>query len=157
MKLLGQVVERFVKTDFKIKNASVNKTFNDFMGQPKASTKRTSHCIDYGNFQYIRTYGDSGSANRGKILKTTNGGINWNYMPTGTNYSFGAINFINANTGYIGGNRFDQLFNGVIMKTTDGGISWNEQGPVYNYFVTCFSFPDALTGYASAGVRCKRR
>ncbi|MBK8398066.1 MAG: Ig-like domain-containing protein [Leptospiraceae bacterium] len=63
MKLLGQVVERFVKTDFKIKNASVNKTFNDFMGQPKASTKRTSHCIDYGNFQYIRTYGDSGSAN----------------------------------------------------------------------------------------------
>lgn len=63
MKLLGQVVERFVKTDFKVKDVGVNKTFNDFMGLPTASAKRTSYCINYGNFSYIRTYGDSGSAN----------------------------------------------------------------------------------------------
>jgi hypothetical protein len=63
MKLLGQVVERFVKTDFKVKDASLNKTFNEFMGQPTSSTKRTSHCINYGSFSFIRTYGDSGTAN----------------------------------------------------------------------------------------------
>ncbi|MBP7281636.1 MAG: Ig-like domain-containing protein [Leptospiraceae bacterium] len=63
MKLLGQVVERFVKTDFKIKDGTVNKTFNDFMGLPKTSAKRISHCIDYGNFNFIRTYGDSGTVN----------------------------------------------------------------------------------------------
>ncbi len=62
MKLLGQIVERFVKTDFKVKDVTTNKTFNDFMGLPKSSTKRTSHCINYGSFNFIRTYGDSGSA-----------------------------------------------------------------------------------------------
>lgn len=63
MKLLGQVVERFVKTDFKVKDGSTNKTFNDFMGLPTSTTKRTSHCINYGSFSFIRTYGDSGTSN----------------------------------------------------------------------------------------------
>lgn len=63
MKLLGQIVERFVKGDFKVKDATVNKTFNEFAGQPTSSTKRTSHCINYGSFSFIRSYGDSGTAN----------------------------------------------------------------------------------------------
>ncbi|HNH01584.1 MAG TPA: Ig-like domain-containing protein [Leptospiraceae bacterium] len=88
MKLLGQVVERFVKTDFKVKEGTQNKTFNDFMGLPTTSTKRTSHCINYGSFSFIRTYGDSGSAlgdgycggsgeNPGAFFGAYNGILSW--------------------------------------------------------------------------------
>jgi hypothetical protein len=63
MKLLAQMIGRFTKGDFKLKDSGVNKTFNDFMSQPTTTTKRTSHCIDYGSFTFIRTYGDSGTAN----------------------------------------------------------------------------------------------
>ena len=56
------------------------------------------------------------------ILKTTNGGDNWNivhtYVPPSTNSGFIRIQFTNNNIGYSSTNYFD------LFKTTNGGINW---------------------------------
>lgn len=58
------------------------------------------------------------------MLKTTNGGVNWNnYIYPDTNQFFYAIHFINENTGWAGGD------NGTIIKTTNGGVNWFKTYP----------------------------
>ncbi len=60
------------------------------------------------------------------IMKTSNGGNNWNLMfsytdnLTSNSRGFDKINFINSQTGYING-EFNFLF-----KTTNGGFNWNQ-------------------------------
>jgi len=54
-------------------------------------------------------------ASGGVIIKTVNGGLNWQVMNTGISSSVEDLSFINAKTGYaVGGN-------GLILKTVDGG------------------------------------
>jgi len=55
---------------------------------------------------------DSG---RGLVYKTYNGGNNWHQQYVGTDQQIRAINFVDANTGWIAG------YNGIIYKTTNGG------------------------------------
>ncbi len=56
------------------------------------------------------------------ILKTTNGGDNWNivhtYIPPSANSGFNRIQFANSNTGYASLNYFD------FLKTTNSGLNW---------------------------------
>ncbi|MFA5010803.1 MAG: T9SS type A sorting domain-containing protein [Ignavibacteria bacterium] len=56
------------------------------------------------------------------ILKTTNGGDNWDiiytYIPPSVNSEFNRIQFVNSNTGFTSTNYFD------FFKTTDGGLNW---------------------------------
>ncbi|MFZ4591795.1 MAG: YCF48-related protein [Ignavibacteria bacterium] len=56
------------------------------------------------------------------ILKTTNGGDNWNivytYVTPYTNVEFINVQFANNNTGYASTNYFD------LFKTTNGGLNW---------------------------------
>ncbi len=63
MKLFAQILERFSRADFKVKEGVVNKTMNQFTNQPTTSTKRGTHCINYGTINFIRSYGDSGTSN----------------------------------------------------------------------------------------------
>lgn len=62
------------------------------------------------------------STYQGYILKTTNGGDNWNikftYNPPYTNVSFNKIQFANNNTGYANIDYVD------LIKTTNGGDDW---------------------------------
>lgn len=51
------------------------------------------------------------------VLKTTNGGLNWVELPF-PNFHEHGIGFINANTGWIGGD-----YN-PTYGTTDGGQTW---------------------------------
>ena len=54
------------------------------------------------------------------VLKTTDGGFNWIDKSSGlpyTNFSCLAVDFIDANAGFIGGSG--------LYKTTDGGDTWN--------------------------------
>lgn len=53
----------------------------------------------------------------GLILKTTNGGLNWNVQNSGTGSTLWKVLFINAMTGYIAGD------GGLILKTTNGGAA----------------------------------
>lgn len=61
-----------------------------------------------------------------KILKTTNGGINWIWLNIiqYPNYGYKSVYFINEFTGYIAGGKCLDYYTGAIRKTTDGGLSW---------------------------------
>lgn len=65
------------------------------------------------NTGWITSYAPD--SNRGLVYKTFNGGVNWGQQYVGTDQQIRAINFIDANTGWIAG------YNGIIYKTTNGG------------------------------------
>lgn len=54
----------------------------------------------------------------GKFFKTIDGGMTWFYKDSLQNIESGAIDFIDENTGMIGGIR--------LYKTTNGGMNWEE-------------------------------
>lgn len=60
----------------------------------------------------------------GKILRTTNGGLNWDTIasPLGGQVPLTSVRFVNAQTAYIGYNNGSQL--GGLLQSTDGGLTW---------------------------------
>jgi len=61
------------------------------------------------------------------VLKTTDGGENWNINNTFTQYGeFFSICFVNSNTGWIAGHNHNP-WRSLILKTTNGGFEWFEQ------------------------------
>ena len=66
-----------------------------------------------------------------KILKTTDGGLNWVEKPIPGDYqswsSLNTVEFVDANTGWIGCGVGGDIGEGSILKTTDGGETWTEQ------------------------------
>jgi photosystem II stability/assembly factor-like uncharacterized protein len=80
--------------------------------------------------------------NYGTILKTTDGGDNWQSQisPTGT-FIFG-VYFLDTNNGFIAAD------NGIIMKTTNGGANWSiKNTPTANRLYDIV-FSDASNGWA---------
>jgi photosystem II stability/assembly factor-like uncharacterized protein len=73
--------------------------------------------LSFANSSIGWTAGDNG-----QVLKTTDGGINWVYLISGTGENLYDISFVNENTGWIVGEN-----NGAsptIFRTTDGGSNW---------------------------------
>lgn len=70
------------------------------------------------------------TANKGLILKTINGGINWYKVATNTNDLIFDLAFIDSKRGYAVG------WNGMLLKTTNSGESWSkiDNGGNDNYF-----------------------
>ncbi len=60
----------------------------------------------------------------GTMLNTSDGGINWNEMNCPVTYPLYNVHFINADTGFVGG---DNASITELMRTTDGGLSWDMQ------------------------------
>lgn len=79
----------------------------------------------------------------GTMIKTTDNGVTWSKVITGTSTQFTALDFIDANTGYAGGS------NQMLKKTVNGGNSWADlvlpSAP--NYTVMDIKFINANTGY----------
>ena len=57
----------------------------------------------------------------GKILETTDGGMNWTRRESGTDLGLFAVTFVDDKTGWISGQ------DGLILHTTDGGKTWEKQ------------------------------
>ncbi len=78
-----------------------------------------------------------------KILKTTNGGINWTIKTTDSSDGFSAqnnfIRFLNENTGYY--------INGNFFRTTNSGDNWIKFDSLSVYGMNKFSFLNLNTGY----------
>ena len=55
------------------------------------------------------------------ILRTTDGGTNWNPQTSGTTQDLHSVHFADNNAGWAVG------LEGTILKTTDGGMSWNSK------------------------------
>jgi len=61
--------------------------------------------------------------NSGSILKTTNGGINWDYLNSGTGLNLNGLSFADANTGIAVGGLSGNTQN-IILRTTNAGNNW---------------------------------
>ena len=61
----------------------------------------------------------------GLILETTDGGDSWDQHNFPTTDNLFAVNFYDADTGYVVGGT--EMITGLILKTTDGGASWQKQ------------------------------
>ncbi|NTW23206.1 MAG: T9SS type A sorting domain-containing protein [Lentimicrobium sp.] len=80
-------------------------------------------------------------------IKTTDGGINWHNLSINPIYYLSSIDFIDEQTGFVGGNLGIE-FN-YIFKTTDGGLNWSLSGPL-DEGIIAIRFPfDNLTGFAA--------
>ena len=85
------------------------------------------------------------------ILRTTNGGTNWNSQTNGTTSTeFCDVVFADEKNGWAVGGEF-QYNTGIILKTTDGGITWTEQTIGTNLIFRGVSFSDVNNGWVVGG------
>jgi photosystem II stability/assembly factor-like uncharacterized protein len=86
----------------------------------------------------------------GAIVKTTNGGNNWNIIYW-ADYSFFGIDFPSAEVGYAVGD------NGLIVKTSNGGDSWQSLNSGVGNSLADVSFPteDIGTVVGDSGIIIK--
>lgn len=85
----------------------------------------------------------------GIVIKTTDGGISWTQLWTGTQQGLEGISFPDLNTGYVCG------WSDYFAKTTNGGLNWTQQNPGQPadvYYYTDVEFKDALHGVAAAAL-----
>lgn len=67
-------------------------------------------------------------AGYGTLLKTTDGGENWNSIPIDENWWIGRLAFINETVGWATGYTYINFIGtSYIWKTTDGGNNWIQQ------------------------------
>jgi hypothetical protein len=78
------------------------------------------------------------------MLRTTDGGINWNQLPDAPTTLRG-VHFADVNNGFAVGD------NGLIMRTTDGGANWVEQPNNIQIRLAGVYFTDANTGTVVGG------
>jgi len=77
----------------------------------------------------------------GSLIRTTNGGINWYLLTSGSPSDFWSIYFINNSTGFACGN-------GIFEASSDGGSDWTISfDPTFLF--SSISFCNSTTGYAS--------
>ena len=92
------------------------------------------------------------------VLKTTNGGINWNNIFNETAWPNSILqlkdsHFQNENIGiYVGTMIYagpSYSYSGVMRKTTDGGMNWSNINNYWGEGLHCIEFANSLTGFAA--------
>jgi|GEM_PF-3991497 len=78
------------------------------------------------------------------MLRTTNGGLTWNILPTPTD-TLRCVYFTDNSTGYAVGAK------GQIVKSIDGGNTWLPQVSGTTALLRSVHFPTHDTGYAAGG------
>ena len=67
---------------------------------------------------------------KGLIIHTSDGGVTWDSIPNGTTRNLYTVEFINADTGFVGGREDESSTpweKKLIQRTTDGGLNWEFQ------------------------------
>jgi photosystem II stability/assembly factor-like uncharacterized protein len=93
------------------------------------------------NRDTVVAVGDSGY-----IVRTTDGGNNWNVITSGTSNALYKLSFVNDSTGYAVGTK------GTVLKTTNYGKSWINTGINANLDFCSLSFINKDTGWVAGGV-----
>ena len=88
------------------------------------------------------------SGTNSQVVKTTDAGLTWAPVtrPSATNYTLQAVEFIDANTGWVFVN-FGNVPGGNIFKTTDGGTTWTQQTIGTTDQIASADMVDANVGY----------
>ncbi|MDY0082365.1 MAG: YCF48-related protein [Ignavibacteriaceae bacterium] len=85
-----------------------------------------------------QNYGWAGG-DEGCIIKTTNGGLNWNYYPIGNRFTVHSVYFVDSLKGWAALYTFNPQRAGYIIATTDGGVNW-----FYQYYTADFTLHRVL-------------
>lgn len=103
----------------------------------------TLHSVYFTDVKTGYIVGDGGT-----ILKTTDGGTNWNTLSIEISYSdtYKSIFFSDASTGYAVGRDYN-LDQGIILKTIDGGETWVSDTIEKTRTLNSVYFIDKNTGY----------
>jgi len=104
------------------------------------------------NTGYAASYNPA--AEPSQILKTTNGGLNWQTIPF-SYYYLGAMCFLDDYTGFVSAQPTVSAVNSFILKTTNGGINWVVKDSMY--YIGRIKFFDHNTGFivAEYSIACK--
>ena len=86
------------------------------------------------------------SGNYGKILRTFNGGQNWNTVYSDTNLQLWGIKFVNSFTGFAAGS------SGTVLKTTNKGNNWTFLNTGVINALQGIYFLNETTGFVSGSI-----
>ena len=89
--------------------------------QQNSGTTKNLHAVQFINSNTGWVVGDSGT-----ILKTIDGGFNWNIQTSGTNHSLLDVQFESTNLGWAAGGtgEFWNPDSAILLKTINGGLTW---------------------------------
>jgi photosystem II stability/assembly factor-like uncharacterized protein len=88
----------------------------------------------------------------GTVIKTTNGGYNWNCFNYYKSIYLNSAYFFNNNTGFILSDEHDFPYQySEIIKTSDGGLNWNVIYTYNSYKLNKIYFADHNLGFAISG------
>ncbi|NOQ25598.1 MAG: T9SS type A sorting domain-containing protein [Bacteroidales bacterium] len=79
----------------------------------------------------------------GVILRTINGGQNWNQLSSGTSEILNEVFFCNNTDGYIVGR------NGTVLKSSDAGATWVNLNFPNSYHISSCNFFNKDTGWVA--------
>ncbi len=103
-------------------------------------TYNSLNCVQFINplTGFICAYG-------GTIMKSSNGGLNWQFQNLSSSYELKSLTFVNASTGFACGGNGSTM--GIIYKSTNEGTSWQV---VYNdsSSLNSLHFLNESTGWA---------
>jgi photosystem II stability/assembly factor-like uncharacterized protein len=113
--------------------------FAQWTWQNPLPTGNDLNCIRFVDATTGYAVGDAGT-----IIKTTDGGLTWTILNSGTPFDLYSVYFTDKNTGYAaGGWNYDY----VTLKTTNGGMSWSVLTPGFQGTCKSIHFVNADTGY----------
>ena len=78
---------------------------------------------------------------KGTILKTTNGGINWDLQISDVRFDLFNSYFLNSEKGFVIGDK------GIVLSTANGGLNWELTVINSNIKFYSIDFTDSLTGW----------
>ena len=81
----------------------------------------------------------------GRIIRTTDGGENWDLPISGVTNNLNSVFFANSDTGWAVGDW------GIILKSTDGGITWKKTNSGTDNWLFDVFFINANVGWAVGG------
>ncbi len=89
--------------------------------------------------------------NGGTVMKSSDGGITWTILNTGTTKNLRQADFLqNGLIGYAIG--YAQGTGSSIIKTTDGGINWQNLNFNHIYYLSSIDFVDEQTGFVGGSI-----
>ena len=83
-----------------------------------SGTSATLYDVQFPSTSTGYIVGDSGI-----IMKTIDGGDSWTRSQIDPDYKYNAVSFLDANNGFIIGNKYG-IHGGTLLHTTNGGDSW---------------------------------
>jgi len=65
----------------------------------------------------------------GKIVKTVDGGENWNQLLQNSSVYCRSVEFINTQKGFVGAFPVSGAYTNILRRTVDGGATWTDLNP----------------------------